>query len=109
MAPARFGSATLWGGKVRAVPAFGSGGSSGEGGFPVFQHRLTERMVSVSVHGKTVPMVPVQRSVHGKTVPMVPVSSSGPVRGSLFEPFLILASSPVTDVKVLIVRISFWQ
>ena len=43
----RFGDGT-----VRVVPVFGSGGSSKEGGFCVFQCSLTERTVPVSVPGK---------------------------------------------------------
>ena len=45
----RFGDGT-----VRAVPIFGSGGSSKEWGFCVFQYSLTERTVPVpvSVPGK---------------------------------------------------------
>ena len=52
----RFGSVRLrfGDGTVRAVPVFGSGGSSKEGGFCVFQYSLTERTVPVpvSVPGK---------------------------------------------------------
>ena len=60
----------------------GSGGSSKEGGFCVFQCSLTEDG-SGSGFGswKTVPAVPVPRSVPGKTVPTVPVSGSGSVPG----------------------------
>ena len=43
----RFGDGT-----VRAVPVFGSGGSSKEGFFCVFQYCFTERTVPVSVPGK---------------------------------------------------------
>ena len=52
----RFGSVRLrfGDGTVRAVPVFGSGGSSKEWGFCVFQYILTERTVPipVSVPGK---------------------------------------------------------
>ena len=52
----RFGSVRLrfGDGTVRAVPVFGSGGSSKEGGCCVFQYSFTERTVPVpvSVPGK---------------------------------------------------------
>ena len=76
----RFGSVRLRfeDGTVRAVPVFGSGGSSGEGVFVCFS--------TVSQRGRfrfrfleTVRAVPVARSVPGKTVPTVPVSGSGSV------------------------------
>ena len=69
----RFGGET-----VRAVPVFGSGGSSG---FSVFQYSLTGKDGSGFGFGswKTVPAVPVPLSVSGKTVPTVPVPSSGSV------------------------------
>ena len=52
----------FWGGTVRAVLVFGSGGSSAKKVVP-----------------GTVPAVPVPLSVSGKTVPTVPVSGSGSV------------------------------
>ena len=56
------------GGRVRAVPVFGSGGSSAKRGFSVFQYSLTGRDGSGSGFGswKTVPAVPVPLSVSGK-------------------------------------------
>ena len=66
------------GGTVRAVPVFGSCGSS------------TKRVFEVSVQFnrkgrfrflKTVTAVPVPLSVSGKTVPTVPVSGPGSVPG----------------------------
>ena len=66
----RFGSVRLrfGGGTVRAVPVFGSGGSSAKGGFSVFQYRLTGKDDSGFGFGswKTVPVVPVPLSVSGK-------------------------------------------
>ena len=77
----RFGSVRLrfGGGRVRAVPVFGSGGSSAKRGFAAFQHSLAGRDGSGFGFGswKTVPAVPVPLSVSGKTVPTVPVSGSG--------------------------------
>ena len=66
------------GGTVRAVPVFGSGGSSAKN---VFQYSLTGKDGSGSSFGswKTVPAVPVPLSVSGKTVPTVPVPGSGSV------------------------------
>ena len=63
------------GGTVRAVPVFGSGGSSAKKVFSVFQHSLTGKDGSSSSFGswKAVPAVPVPLSVSGKTVPTVPV------------------------------------
>ena len=82
----RFGSVWLrfGGGTVRAVPVFGSGGSSAKKVFRlfcVFQHSLTGKDGSGSGFGswKTVPAVPVPLSVSGKTVPTVPVPGSGSV------------------------------
>ena len=79
-----FGSVRLrfGGGTVRAVPVFGSGGSSAERGFSVFQYSLTGKDGSGSGFGswKTVQAVPVPLSVSGKTNPTVPVSGSGSVR-----------------------------
>ena len=79
----RFGSVRLrfGGGTVRAVPGFGSDGSSAKKGFSVFQHSLTGKDGSGSSFGswKTVPAVPVPLSVSGKTVPTVPVPGSGSV------------------------------
>ena len=80
----RFGSVRLrfGDGTVRAVPAFGSGGSSAKrvlcNSFSTF---LTGKDGSGSGFGswKTVPAVPVPLSVPGKTVPTVPVSGSGSV------------------------------
>ena len=81
----RFGSVRLrfGDGTVRAVPVFGSGGSSAKRGFSVFQHSFTGKDGSGSGFGswKTVPAVPVPRSVPAKTVPTVPVSGSGSVPG----------------------------
>ena len=50
----RFGSvrSRFGDGTVRAVPVFGSGGSSKEGGFCVLQYSFTGRTVPVSVPGK---------------------------------------------------------
>ena len=67
----RFGSVRLrfGDGTVRAVPLFGSGGSSKEGGFVCFS--------TVSQRGRFrfrfLETVPVPRSVPAKTVPTVPV------------------------------------
>ena len=76
----RFGSVRLrfGGGTVRAVPVFGSGGSSAKQGFSVFQYSLTGKEGSGSGFGswKAVPAVPVPLSVSGKTVPTVPVPGS---------------------------------
>ena len=67
----RFGSVRLrfGDGTVRAVPVFGSGGSSKAGGFCVFQYSSRERDGSDSGFGswKTVPAVPVPCSVSEKT------------------------------------------
>ena len=51
---------------VRAVPGFGSGGSSGERGFASLQHSQTEREGSRFGSSKTVPAVPVSVPVPGK-------------------------------------------
>ena len=69
------------GGTVRAVPVFGSGGSSAKKQFSVFQYSLTGKDGSGSGFGswKTVLAVPVPLSVSGKTVPTVPVPGSGSV------------------------------
>ena len=79
----RFGSVWLrfGDGTVRAVPVFGSGGSSEEGFFCVFQCSFTEEDGSSFGSWKAVPAVPVPRSVPAKTVPTVPVSGSGSVPG----------------------------
>ena len=79
-ASVRFGS-RFGGGTVRAVPVFGSGGSSAKWVFLSFQHSLTGKDGSGSGFGswKTVPAVPVPLSVSGKTVPTVPVPGSGSV------------------------------
>ena len=71
----RFGDRT-----VRAVPVFGSGGSSKEG-FLCVSAQFHREDGSGSGFGswKTVPAVPVPRSVPAKTVPTVPVSGSGSV------------------------------
>ena len=66
-------------GAVRAVPVFGSGGSSKEGFFLCVSVEFSREDGSSS--WKTVPAVPVPRSVPGKTVPTVPVSGSGSVPG----------------------------
>ena len=77
----RFGSVRLRFvyGTVRAVPVFGSDGSSGERVYRYLSSLLTER------HGfgscKMVPAVPVPLSVPTKTVPTVPVSGSDSVPG----------------------------
>ena len=85
----RFGSVRLrfGGGRVRAVPVFGSGGSSAKGGF-------LGRDGSGSGFGswKTVPVVPVSLSVSGKTVPTVPVVSGS---GSVPEPPCICGSEKI--------------
>ena len=78
----RFGSVRLrfGDGAVRAVPVFGSSGSSREGVFVCFStvsHRGRFRFRFL----KTVPAVPVPRLVPAKTVPTVPVSGSGSVPG----------------------------
>ena len=97
----RFGSVRLrfGGGTVRAVPVFGSGGSSAKMGFSAFQYSLRGKNGSGSGFGswktvlatggctcvrrlcrqKTVLAVPVLPSVSGKTVPTVPVPGSGSV------------------------------
>ena len=81
----RFGSVRLrfGDGTVRAVPVFGSGGSSSEGVFVYFSTVSQREGGSGSGFGswKTVPAVPVPRSVPAKTVPTVPVSGSGSVPG----------------------------
>ena len=77
----RFGDGT-----VRAVPAFGSGGSSKQGvlvffqySFLVFfQYSFTERTVPVPVSVPAVPAVPVRRSVPAKT--------RGPENGAFGKP-----------------------
>ena len=52
-ASVRFGSVTVRGGTVRAVPVFGSGGSSAKRGFLCFQYSLTGKVpVPVSAPGK---------------------------------------------------------
>ena len=82
MAPVRFGSVRLrfGDGTVRAVPVFGSGGSSKEGFLCVsVQFKSKGRFGSGFGSWKTVPAVPVPLSVSGKTVPTVPVSGSGSV------------------------------
>ena len=55
------------GGTVRAVPVFGSGGSSAKKGFSLFQYSLTGKDGSGSGFGswKTVPAVPVPLSLSG--------------------------------------------
>ena len=80
----RFGSVRLrfGDGTVRAVPVFGSGGSSKEGIFQPFlcvSAQFDREDGSGSGFGswKTVPAVPVP----GKMVPTVPVSGSGSVLG----------------------------
>ena len=67
---------------MRAVPIFGSGGSS-EKGFLCVSVQFDREDGSGSGFGswKTVPAVPVPRSVPAKTVPTVPVSGSGSVPG----------------------------
>ena len=78
----RFGDGT-----VRAVPVFGSRGSSKEGVFLCFStisHRGRFRFRFRFL--ETVPAVPVPRSVPAKTVPTVPVSGSGSVPGPLIIP-----------------------
>ena len=81
----RFGSVRLrfGDGTVRAVPVFGSGGSSKDGGFLCVSVQFNREDSSGSGFGswKTVPVVPVPRSVPGKTVPTVQVSGSGSVPG----------------------------
>ena len=81
----RFGSVRLQfgDGTVRAVPVFGSRGSSKEGVFLCVSVQFHREDGSGSGFGswKTVPAVPVLRSVPGKTVPAVPVSGSGSVPG----------------------------
>ena len=67
------------GGTVRAVPVFGSGGSSAKRGFSELQYSFTGKDGSGCGSWKTVPAVPVPLSVSGKPVPTVPVSSSGSV------------------------------
>ena len=78
----RFGSVRLrfGGGTVRAVPVFGSGGSSAKK-VSLSQYSFTGKDGSGSGFGswKTVPAVPVPLAVLGKTVPTVPVSGSGSV------------------------------
>ena len=59
------------GGTVSAVPVFGSGGSSREGVFAVFQFSLTERTVPASVLEKRFRRFRVPRSVPGQTVPTI--------------------------------------
>ena len=77
----RFGSVRLrfGDGTVRAVPVFGSGGSS----ILCVSVQFNREDGSGSGFGswKMVPAVPVPRSVPGKTVPTVPVSGSGSVPG----------------------------
>ena len=99
----RFGSVRLrfGDGTVRAVPVFGSGGSSKEGVF-VFSVQFRREDSSSSGFGswRTVPAVPVPRSVPGpaKTVPMVLVSGSSSVPGPpcIFSFFTSLAKfSPI--------------
>ena len=79
----RFGSVRLrfGDGTVRAVPVFGSGGSSKEGVYLCVSVQFSREDGSGFGLGKTVPAVPVPRSVPGKTVPTVPVSGSGSVPG----------------------------
>ena len=73
----RFGDGT-----VRAVPVFGSGGSSKEGVLCVsVQFHREDGSDSGFGSWKTVPAVPVPRSVPAKTVPTVPVSGSSSVPG----------------------------
>ena len=67
------------GGTVRAVPVFGSGGSSAKRVFLYFQYSLTGKDGSGFGSWKTVPAVLVPLSVSGKTVPTVPVPGSGAV------------------------------
>ena len=76
----RFGSVRLrfGDGTVRAVPVFGSGGSSATRVFLCFS-RVKGKDGSGFGSWKTVPAVPVPLSVSGKTVPTVPVSGSGSV------------------------------
>ena len=69
VAPVRFDSVTVCAWTVRAVPVFGSDGSSGE-------KVLTERRSFGFGSWKAVPAVPVPRAVPGKTVPTVPIFSS---------------------------------
>ena len=78
----RFGSVQLrfGDGTVRAVPAFGSGGSFKDGVLCVSAQFHREDGSGFG-SWKTVPAVPVPRSVPAKTVPTVPVSGSGSVPG----------------------------
>ena len=77
----RFGSVRLrfGDGTVRAVPVFGSRGSSIRRGVLCVSVQCSNGSGSGFGSWKTVPAVPVPRSVPGKTVPTVPVSGSGSV------------------------------
>ena len=82
----RFGSVRLrfGDGTVRAVPVFGSGGSSKEEVFfffLVFQYNSTEKTVPVSVPGKWFRWFRFRVRFLRKTVPTVPISGSGSVPG----------------------------
>ena len=80
----RFGSVRLrfGDGTVRAVPVFGSGGSSGEGVFVCFS-TVSQRTVPVpvSVPGKRFWRFRFRVRFPGPPVPTVPVSGSGSVPG----------------------------
>ena len=76
MVPVRFGYGSVQG-AVRAVPVFGSDGSSRERFSRCFCAVLSKRHGSGFGFQRTVPTVPVLLPVSEETVPAVPVSGPG--------------------------------